>query len=129
MVNDFHSEKKIKKMLDNQLISPSQLHLNFVDDFETTWQITKVGSIRCDRETRPRIAKWFNTYRFMIMVVSSVDIEELDFDKIPVEQHRVKLMVYFALSYVAYLKYCQTVKRIASSKFTDVTECVEDSTD
>lgn len=116
-------------MLETQLISPNQLYLNFVDDFESTWQITKVGSIRCDKETRPRIAKWFNTYRFMIMVVSGVDIDELDFEKIPADQHRVKLMTYFSLSHVAYLKYCQTLKRNVATKYTDVSECVEDSTD
>ena len=115
---------------ETKIISVSELHDNFVNGFEGVWQVTKVGSIRCDRETRPMVEKWFNTYRLMIMLMTGVDMPELHFEE-PTDvndprtsQNRVKMMEYYSISFTAYMKYCQMVKREMDAKFTDAKKCV-----
>ncbi len=117
---------------EKKIISVSELHDNFVNGFESTWQVTKIGSIRCDRETRPTVEKWFNTYRLIIVLLTGVDMPELHFEE-PTDindprtnQNRVKMMGYYSVSYTAYLKYCQTMKRATNAKFTDVSKCVDE---
>lgn len=123
----------VEEKQEKQVIPVQELYTRFVDGFEHVWQVTKVGSLRCDRETRPRVASWFNTYRMMISVITGVDMGELKFDESQSElasvQNRVKMLEYYSVAYVAYLKYCQTMKREADAKFTDAKQCVDTSED
>lgn len=105
---------------------------NFLNEFETTWNVTKVGSLQCNKESRVRVCKWFNEYRLMIVLITGVDLDELTFEdptgnEEAAQRNRLKILHYYAFSFTAYTKYCQFMKREQASKFTDnISECVEE---
>lgn len=108
---------------------------NFLNGFEAAWNVTKVGSIQCNKESRARVCKWFNEYRLMIVLITGVDLDELTFEdptnnEEAAQRNRLKILHYYSFSFTAYTRYCQFMKRERASKFTDnISECVEDGDD
>jgi hypothetical protein len=103
--------------------------MNYCQGFEKVFTVTKIGSIKCDRETRDVATQWFNAFKPIILIGSSVDIADLAFEIPNGEQdvavharNKAKMMEYYAYAFVAYKRICQIFKRNAVSAIEKITE-------
>lgn len=101
-------------------------YTHFLDGFETVWKVTVTRSLKCDRESRNRASTWFNNHKIMIMLITGVDLDDLEFEEprygdiATMNANRRKMLQYFTFSFVAYVKYCQTMKREIDRNFGDI---------
>lgn len=109
--------------------------LALADDFETVWNVTMVGSLQCNKDSRVRAAAWIDKHHFMVALLTGVDLEPLAFEDPTgnpeaAKRNRLKMLHYYSISYTAYVIFCQRLKREQASKFkSDVSACVEDEVD
>jgi hypothetical protein len=85
----------------------------YVETFENTFLFTPEGELKTECEDYIRAQQWWNTYRLYVSLLISVDTTSINFDNpsiLSAKNEALMLHVY-SLSYTAYVKTCQFLRR------------------
>ncbi len=52
----------------------------FIDGFERAFVVFDNGTLKCDRDCRTAAEQYFNNNKFMIMLITAVDVDDLAFE-------------------------------------------------
>lgn len=103
------------------------LYRNFVEGFENAFVICNNGTLKNDKHHRKLVQDWFNKHKLMIMLITGVDVPDLEFgahrggiyggDFATTNANKKTVLYCYGLSLAAYLKYCQTLQREIDRRF------------
>jgi len=84
-----------------------------VNEFEEAFQLTPMGHLCTTNSSLARVTEFVNKNRLLISMVTGIDLPTIHFvQQNPGATSELLLNVY-SISYIAYLRICQTLKRNA----------------
>merc|ERR1712000_81838 len=100
-----------------------KIYNSFVASFESSFNVTQNGTLRCTKKERRAVESFFEKYRLLIAVVTGVDIPDVSFldptqgDIGASNENKKNMLNLYGIAFAAYLKYCQTLKRNIHSSY------------
>ena len=105
-----------------------QTYHDFADGFESVFEVTANGTLRADRARRAAVSNWVNSNLIMIQLITGVVVSPVSFatpaygDAHVTNANHQKMLSYYALSFTAYVRYCQTVNRLPHGRYLPITD-------
>ena len=101
----------------------THIYTQFAIGFETVFQFNNNGTLKCNAHVKDQVATWFNNNKIMIMLITGIDIPDLEFiehgyrDMEAVNINHLIILQYFSFAFTAYMKYSQTIHREIQDRF------------